>query len=135
MLRTLRAVEMEGLDCDVADLYCSSAWAEATEHNLIYVDDDGDLFLARGHEVDSALAVVSYVSRKAGTCSSQVVYQMPNLSRARLSVLPSGAHVQDWPGVLVESSQDATDQSVLKRQSRRDTHILPVSASTLTSPG
>lgn len=135
MLRTLRAVEMEGLDCDVADLYCSSAWAEATEHNLAYVDDDSDLFLAWGHKVNGALAVVSCVSREAGIFRSQVVDQMPNLSRARLSVLPSGAHVKDWPGVLVESSQDATDQSMLKRQSRRDTHILPVSASTLTSPG
>lgn len=79
MWSTLRAVLMEGLDWDVADLYCScdglgvsSDLGTRRGHgdggvggkgDWTYVDDNGNLFLPRRHQVDCSFTTKSVSKR------------------------------------------------------------------------
>lgn len=45
------------------------------------------------------------------SASSQIVDKMPDLSGARLSVLPSGTHVDDRSSVLVESGKNTVSSA------------------------
>lgn len=64
---------------------------------------------------------------------------MPQLSVTSLRVLPAWPHVDDWSAILVEAIQNASRAELLERPhvdgAKLITHILPVSASILTSSG
>ncbi len=68
MLRTFLAVPIEGLDCDVADLYCIEesavfntscfvGYRGSSAKKPTHVNNNGDLLLSRRHEVDRSLPV------------------------------------------------------------------------------